>query len=173
MQRLFFPWIVRTNAATRELTKGCAASRTQEARRGICAAIGCGFFAPTRRIPTSVDDTHNEAGAHKGERIQPITRQVAQSRAAAANKQAFKNRPLSRLGVEALVTLRLVFIQTNHVQGAGVTSNSVEEPREENLGALQEVLSSPRRLGLSVVVVVLLSLAGWAAIGFAATSLIP
>jgi len=71
------------------------------------------------------------------------------------------------------VTLRLVFIKTNHVQGAGVTSNSVEEPREENLGGLQEVLASPRRLGLSVVVVVLLSLAGWVAIGFAAKFLIP
>lgn len=45
--------------------------------------------------------------------------------------------------------------------------------REENLSGLQEVLSSPRRLGLSVVVVVLLSLAGWAAIGFAARMLIP
>lgn len=43
---------------------------------------------------------------------------------------------------------------------------------EENLSGLQEVLSSPRRLGLSVVVVVLLSLAGWAVIGFAATSLL-
>jgi hypothetical protein len=55
-----------------------------------------------------------------------------------------------------------------------VTSNSVDEPqlREDNLGGLQEVLASPRRLGLSVVVVVLLSLAGWAAIGFAARSLI-
>jgi hypothetical protein len=73
------------------------------------------------------------------------------------------------------VTLRLVFIKTNHVQGAGVTSNSIEEPhmREENLGGLQEVLASPRRLGLSVVVVVLLSLAGWVAIGFAAKFLIP
>ena len=72
------------------------------------------------------------------------------------------------------MTLRLVFIKTNHVQGAGVTSNSIEEPhmREENLGGLQEVLASPRRLGLSVVVV-LLSLAGWVAIGFAATRLIP
>ena len=56
-----------------------------------------------------------------------------------------------------------------------MTSNSIEEPhmREENLGGLQEVLASPRRLGLSVVVVVLLSLAGWVAIGFAATRLIP
>lgn len=55
-----------------------------------------------------------------------------------------------------------------------MTSNSVEEPhmREESLGGLHDVLSSPRRLGLSVVVVVLLSLAGWAAIGFAAKSLI-
>ena len=44
---------------------------------------------------------------------------------------------------------------------------------EENLSGLQEVLASPRRLGLSVVVVVLLSLAGWVAIGFAATTLIP
>ena len=54
-----------------------------------------------------------------------------------------------------------------------MTSNSAEEPRDENLGGLQEVLASPRRLGLSVVVVVLLSLAGWAAIGFAAKTLIP
>lgn len=53
-----------------------------------------------------------------------------------------------------------------------MTSNSAEEPRDENLGGLQEVLASPRRLGLSVVVVVLLSLAGWAAIGFAARFLI-
>jgi hypothetical protein len=44
--------------------------------------------------------------------------------------------------------------------------------REENLGGLQDVLASPRRLGLSVVVVVLLSLAGWAAIAFAARILI-
>jgi hypothetical protein len=51
----------------------------------------------------------------------------------------------------------------------------VDEPHlpEENLGGLQDVLASPRRLGLSVVVVVLLSLAGWAAIGFAAKTLIP
>ena len=95
-------------------------------------------------------------------------------RAAGANKKAFKNRSFcTRQGVEASVTLRLVFTQTNHVQGAGVTTNSVEEPREENLGGLQEVLASPRRLGLSVVVVILLSLAGWVAIGFAATTLIP
>ncbi len=39
---------------------------------------------------------------------------------------------------------------------------------EEKLSGLQDVLSSPRRLGLSAVVVVALSLAGWAAIAFAA-----
>lgn len=44
---------------------------------------------------------------------------------------------------------------------------------EENLSGLQEVLSSPRRLGLSAVVVVVLSLAGWAAIAFTAKHFIP
>lgn len=56
-----------------------------------------------------------------------------------------------------------------------MTSNSVEDPqmRDENLGALQEVLASPRRLGLSAVVVVLFSVMGWAAIAFAARMLFP
>lgn len=55
-----------------------------------------------------------------------------------------------------------------------MTLNSAEEPhlREENLGGLHDVLSSPRWLGLSAVIVVLLSLMGWVAIAFAASLLI-